>query len=64
MSITSQAIERTFILPAHLKQAIDELLEVYAATTVSIELCHKTSELVFRQIDVEPLEHLRYTTRQ
>ena len=64
MSINSHDIERIFIFPAHLKQAIDELLKVYAATPVGIELCHEASQLVLGQIDVEPLEHLWCNAQQ
>jgi hypothetical protein len=64
MSINSHEIERIFIFPAHLQQAIDELLKVYATTPVGIELCHEASQLVLGQIDVEPLEHLRCNAQQ
>ena len=47
------------IPPAHLQQAIDELLKVDASAAVSIELRHKAAQLVFGQIDIESLEDLR-----
>ena len=47
------------IPPAYLQQAIDELLKVYATTAVSIKLRHKAPQLVFGQIDIEPLKNLR-----